>query len=199
MRIGIAGPFGTGKTDIANGISSRYGLPLIKDNAKNLARVWGIEDSLDLIGDRVNAKQFQIALLMSQLYQKQQKKVFVADITTFDFLAHWNLYGLDDGSRFDEMYRKICSQKLYDMVIYSSLEGVSDDNDDIIMASLKQKIDEETRKALDSNPSVKVVVVQGNIGQRIESSLNAVERLREELSYSEKSIIEEILSEPPHV
>jgi len=186
MRIGIAGPFGTGKTDIAAEISSRYGLPLIKDNAKNLARVWGIEDSLDLIGDSVNAKEFQIALLMSQLYQKQQKKVFVADITTFDFLAHWNLYGLDDGSRSDEMYRKICSQKLYDMVIYSSQEGVSDDNDDIIMASLKQKIDEETRKALDSNPSVKVVVVDGTIDQRIERSLNAVGRLREELSYSEK-------------
>ncbi len=193
MRIGIAGPFGTGKTDIATEISSRYGLPLIKDNAKNLARVWGIEDSLDLIGDRVNAKQFQIALLMSQLYQKQKKIAFVADITTFDFLAHWSLYGLDDGSNSGEMYRKICSQKLYDLVIYSSLEGIPDDGDDIIIASLKQKIDKETRKALGSNPSVEVVVVDGTIGQRIEKALNAVERMREEIGCSEKNIIEELM------
>lgn len=193
MRIGIAGSFGTGKTDIATEISSRYGLPLIKDSAKNLARAWGIEDSLDLIGDNVNAKQFQFALLMSQLYQKRQKKAFVADITTFDFLAHWSLYGLDDGSSSDEMYRKICSQKLYDLVIYSSLEGIPDDDNDIIIASLKQKIDEETRKALDSNPSVEVVIVDGTIGQRIEKALNAVERFREEIGCSEKSIIEELL------
>jgi len=117
LRIGITGAPGSGKTALAVQLSKRLGIPLIRDQAHQAAKVAGID--LGIVQNRrQEALEFQKAVLISQLALEDIYKSFVTDTTTIGCLAHWRML---DGNRnrADKIYRKWCLEKTdYNQLIY---------------------------------------------------------------------------------
>lgn len=118
LRIGITGTFGTKKTDLAKRLAIQLGLPVIVSQEAAIASRYGIKDIYTLLQDKSLAKEYHIALLLSQLQQERQHpEGFVADLTTLECLARWVVCEIDDPLFFQ--YRKTCITHHYDAVIHT--------------------------------------------------------------------------------
>lgn len=124
LRIGITGTHSTGKTELANALSKKLSLPLIKEQVRDVAKKYGIKNITTVIKDRNLAREFQVAVMLSQLkHEKTSLGDFISDITLLDCLAYWILYSMEDDS-LNQKYREICLTCRYDLVIYVPPEHV---------------------------------------------------------------------------
>lgn len=93
MRIAITGTHGTGKTTLAQTLSARTGLPLIAEQARLVAAEMGLTDCGPLLRSPELAKAFQWKILEYQIAEQiMHPKGFVADRSTLDSIAYWQLY-----------------------------------------------------------------------------------------------------------
>lgn len=117
LRIGITGVPGTGKTALAAQIAKKLQLPLIKDQARQVAEVLGVNLKTLRSGNQ-ETLEFQKAVLMSQLAAEEMYGTFVTDTTTIDYLAYWRLLGGENDGK-NEIYRKWCLEKAnYSLLVY---------------------------------------------------------------------------------
>lgn len=176
MRIGVAGIM-SGKTLIAKKIAQKYGLPLIKDSTYDTARILEIKNFSDLLKNKDYAKEYQVKLLIALLTAKQDKDLFVSDLTVYDLLAHWCVYGLNDSSPLDKMY---CSKvgkcaELYDLVILTKTTV----SNKFPHTDFIHKIEKELWKMLITRKlHPKVAIAGGKGDHQLESVMKAVEVLK---------------------
>ncbi len=173
MRVGIAGIM-SGKTLIAERIAQRYGLPLIANNVHDTARMLEIKSFKNLSRNKDCAKEYQVKLLITLLKEKQEKTAFVSDITVFDLLAHWRVYGLNDSSALDKMYASKlhkCSG-LYDLVILTKTLA----SDKSPVKDFIRRVEKELwTMLLIRKHHDRVVIVEGNEAQRVQAAIKAVD------------------------
>ena len=115
MRIGITGAHGVGKTMLARELSRRLNLPLIEEQARVVAKIMGVRNCNELLKINDLARDFQVAVLMSQAAMEEIfSRGFVSDRTTLDCLAYWRLYGLKESG----VYAGKCLSREYDLLVY---------------------------------------------------------------------------------
>ncbi len=127
-RIAIAGTHCTGKTTLANRLAEELGLALIVEQARQAAKVLGIENVAQVVRDRECAMRFQWKALAMQIAAEDmlQQAGFVSDRATLDYLAYFELYRVAPlGSKDHARYRDLAIGKAkthYDLVVYLPIE-----------------------------------------------------------------------------
>lgn len=169
MRIGIIGVHGTGKTTLAIELSLWFNLHVITERARAVAGKMGIKHTGVLLKDKDLARQFQTAVLLSQLAAEDScNGSFVSDRTAVDCLAYWRLYGLEEDAAGDT-YRRQCLSRPYDLLVYVPPEiPVFGDGFRMEDEASRVKADKEIRRII-SDPQrfpSPVITVSGPIKDR---------------------------------
>lgn len=93
MRIAIVGAHGVGKTKWAKNLSEKTGLPLIVEQARLVAKEFGLTNCDHLLANPDLARAFQWQVLNRQIQmQLKHHDRFISDRGTLDFIAYWKLY-----------------------------------------------------------------------------------------------------------
>lgn len=121
MRIGITGAQGTGKTTLASALSKVLEIPLIKEQARFVAKRLKINRMSELKYDPELAATFQLECLHSQLRAENLYSCFVSDRTTIDNAVYWLKWHSHrhESWKNNQYYQMALSNVLnYDLVIY---------------------------------------------------------------------------------
>lgn len=123
MRIGIIGAHGTGKTTLAEKLAAEYNLPLIKEQARIVAKELGLDTLYNLtLEQRI---KLQRGILEKQMAEEKKyyDQGFVSDRTVIDNLAYWYYYNLHNLATFEfgtALYkvREYLKELPYDLIVY---------------------------------------------------------------------------------
>lgn len=185
MRIGICGAESTGKTTLARALAERFGLPLITERAREVARKLGIED-LNREYPQETWEAFQWECLWAQL-EAEKCGAFVSDRTVIDNLAYWlvdraNALNSEGTYVYWRRVEEHLKQGPYDLLVFVRPDGIGVEDDGFRHRDPYHRLVIDcTLQALFAwvkslGPSFTVVRVSGGTIQRVERVMEAVER-----------------------
>lgn len=116
----IGGP-GVGKTTLALLVAERLGLPLLKEQAREIAREWDLTPAT-IPDARFMEFQWEILKRQSAIEAAHEATGFVADRCVIDTVAHLRLPGssVSIGEAEAEAFMQLAARRLpaYDMVVF---------------------------------------------------------------------------------
>lgn len=185
MRVGITGAHGVGKTTLAGKLARELNIPLIKEQARAVASLLGLENCEQLTKDKAMAAKFQIFILYQQIRRENELKSFVSDGTFLDFLAYWTYYGLDEYDSFSgTIYRKECLSRLpgYDFIVYVSPEiPLKPDGFRLFSRESRNDLDRIIRLLLEK-VNLPVLMVSGDAEERVRQVLGFIGSVQREVA-----------------
>jgi nicotinamide riboside kinase len=177
VRVGITGAHGVGKTTLAGKLARELNIPLIKEQARAVASLLGLENCEQLAKDKAMAAKFQIFILYQQIKKENELASFISDGTFLDFLAYWTYYGLDEYDSFSgTIYRKECLSRLsgYDFIVYVPPEmPLKPDGFRLSSRGSRNDLDRIIRFMLEK-VNLPVLMVSGDPGERVRQVLKFV-------------------------
>jgi len=178
MKIAICGTHGTGKTTLAQALSRKLNLPLIREVAREIAS----EGFPVLSRFSTPTLRTQFAIFGRQLYEEQRYSHFVADRSILDNLAYMRLIVSKDFDQIDMWchlvrFARMYAKRTYDVLVYVPIEfRVPSDGFRHTDSKTREKVDAILRKLL---LGLSFVVVKGTTEERVEEVLKyAADRQR---------------------
>ena len=122
-RIGLCGAQGTGKSTLSGALAEELRLPLIEEQARIAAKLFGItRPSRDMKERPELALAFEIQCLILQLQSEEQnKRGFVSDRTLIDIAVYWNKWlAHKSPTVLNRFIYELCEHRsqTYDLVVY---------------------------------------------------------------------------------
>ena len=122
-RIGLCGAQGTGKSTLSRILAEKLKLPLIEEQARIAAKLFGItRPSRDIKKRPELALAYEIQCLTLQLQSEEQhKRGFVSDRTIIDIAVYWNKWlAHKSPAVLNRFIYELCERraKTYDLVVY---------------------------------------------------------------------------------
>ncbi|WP_066635215.1 AAA family ATPase [Desulfolucanica intricata] len=180
MRIGLCGAQGTGKSTLSKALAKELGLPLIEEQARIAAKLFGItRPSRDIKVRPELGRLFEVQCLILQLQSEERyKQGFVSDRTVIDIAVYWSKWlAYTTPAVMNRFIYELCKHraKTYDMVLYLAPEiPLEDDEFRSTNPEYQAELDFWVRAMLKiCNPPV-LFRVTGTLEERISQILSLI-------------------------